>query len=92
MITFNKDISKKNTKSNPKNTPFTSTLMAATGILLFSFAGITEVEAAQTLYKTIKVQNQEIFYREAGAVSLENIKGSTSCQLHLSTPSKFSCC
>lgn len=46
-----------NSKSNVKNNQFTSYLMAvATGVLIFGFAGVTEVEAAQTLHKTINVQ------------------------------------
>jgi len=54
-------------KENTKKNQFKSYLMAAaTGVLMFSFSGMTEVEASQTLHKSIKVQNQDIFYREAG--------------------------
>jgi len=53
-------------KNSIKNNTFKSYLMAAAGVLMFSFGGINEVEAAQTLHKTIKVQDQDIFYREAG--------------------------
>ena len=54
-------------KSTTENNRFKNYLLAATGVLMFSFAGIQDVEAAQTLHKTIKVQNQDIFYREAGS-------------------------
>ena len=65
---------KDNSKSNAKNNQFSSYLMAAaTGALIFGFTGITEVKAAQTLHKTIKVQNQDIFYREAGSEHKETI-------------------
>ncbi len=43
-----------------------STLITTAGALLLGFSSINHVEAAQTLHKTIKVQNQDIFYREAG--------------------------
>ncbi len=58
-------------KATQKNNPFKSYLMAAAGVLMFNFSGVADVEAAQTLHKTIKVQNQDIFYREAG---MENKK------------------
>lgn len=41
-------------------------LVTAAAFLLIGLAGISSVEAAPTLHKTIKVQNQDIFYREAG--------------------------
>jgi pimeloyl-ACP methyl ester carboxylesterase len=46
-------------------------LITAAAFLVFGLAGIGPVEAAPTLHKTIKVQNQDIFYREAG---IENKK------------------
>ncbi len=58
-------------KATQKNNPFKSYLMAAAGVIMFNFSGVADVEAAQTLHKTIKVQNQDIFYREAG---MENKK------------------
>ena len=55
------------TKTHPENNRFKSYLMAAAGVVMFNFAGMQNVEATQTLHKTIKVQNQDIFYREAGS-------------------------
>jgi len=53
-------------KSSTKNNNFKGSIIAAAGAFMFSLAGVTPAEAAQTLHKTIKVQNQDIFYREAG--------------------------
>ena len=41
-------------------------LLSAFGMLALFVVSITEIQAAQTLHKTIKVQGQDIFYREAG--------------------------
>lgn len=41
-------------------------LLSALGVLALSVVSITEIQASQTLHKTIKVQDQDIFYREAG--------------------------
>lgn len=54
------------TKLIVKNRKFSNYLMATASVLLLGFSSINHVEAAQTLHKTIKVQNQDIFYREAG--------------------------
>ena len=48
-------------------------LMATAGVLLLGLSSVSDVEAAQTLHKTIKVQNQDIFYREAGTENKETI-------------------
>jgi len=60
-------------KKSDKSNTFRSYLMAAAGVLMFNFSGITDVEAAQTLHKTITVQDQEIFYREAGVGNKKTI-------------------
>jgi pimeloyl-ACP methyl ester carboxylesterase len=60
-------------KANIENSRVKNYLMAAAGVLMFSFADIPDVEAAQTLHKTIKVQNQDIFYREAGTENKKTI-------------------
>jgi pimeloyl-ACP methyl ester carboxylesterase len=62
-----------NVKSTISNNRFKSYLMAAAGVLMFSTAGINDVEAAQTFHKTMKVQDQDIFYREAGTEHKETI-------------------
>jgi len=41
-------------------------LLSAFGMLALFVVSIAEIQAAQTLHKTIKVQGQDIFYREAG--------------------------
>jgi pimeloyl-ACP methyl ester carboxylesterase len=48
-------------------------LAATVGTIALSIAGIEAVNAAQTLHKTIKVQDQEIFYREAGVENKKTI-------------------
>lgn len=48
-------------------------LAATVGSIALSIAGIEAVNAAQTLHKTIKVQDQEIFYREAGVENKKTI-------------------
>ena len=53
-------------KSTKKNNTFKRYLLAATGILMLNFTGVNAAQAGQTLHKTIKVQDQDIFYREAG--------------------------
>jgi len=40
--------------------------LAAASALIFSFSAMSNIEAAQTLHKTIEVEGQTIFYREAG--------------------------
>jgi pimeloyl-ACP methyl ester carboxylesterase len=60
-------------RNEAKNNPFKSYLVAAAGALMLSFVGINDVEAAQTLYKTMKIQNQDIFYREAGVENEKTI-------------------
>jgi pimeloyl-ACP methyl ester carboxylesterase len=54
------------TKITMKKNRFSQYLMATAGVLLLGLTSVSHVEAAQTLHKTIKVQNQDIFYREAG--------------------------
>ncbi|EPJ49639.1 MAG: alpha/beta fold family hydrolase [Osedax symbiont Rs2] len=41
-------------------------LAAAASVLVFGLSSISHVSAAQTLHKTIEIQDQQIFYREAG--------------------------
>ena len=41
-------------------------LAAAASVLIFGLSSLSSVSAAQTLHKTIQVQDQKIFYREAG--------------------------
>lgn len=41
-------------------------LLTTLGVLALSLVSIAELQASQTLHKTINVENQEIFYREAG--------------------------
>jgi pimeloyl-ACP methyl ester carboxylesterase len=60
-------------KPNIEINRFKSYLIAAAGVLMFSVAGINDAEASQTLHKTMKVQNQDIFYREAGTEHKETI-------------------
>ncbi len=47
-------------------------LLAASSLIL-SLSSIATVQAAQTLHKTIKVQGQDIFYREAGVDNKKTI-------------------
>jgi hypothetical protein len=49
------------------------TLFAAASILMLSVASINSAQASQTLHKTVTVQGQEIFYREAGANNKQTI-------------------
>lgn len=48
-------------------------LLAATSILMLNFSGVSAAQAEQTLHKTIKVQDQDIFYREAGVHNKKTI-------------------
>ena len=67
-----KTIYKDNINSNPIHAGTAKRyLISAAAILMFGLASISPVEAAQTLHKTVKVQDQNIFYREAG---IENKK------------------
>ncbi len=59
--------------NNNSNNTYRSYLMAAAGVLMFNFGGMTGAEAAQTLHKTITVQDQEVFYREAGVGNKKTI-------------------
>ena len=54
-------------------TKFKKHLMTAAGVLALTFSGITDVRASQTLHKTIEVEQQQIFYREAGDKSAPTI-------------------
>jgi pimeloyl-ACP methyl ester carboxylesterase len=60
-------------KSTIETNRFKSYLMAAAGVLMFNTVSINDAEAAQTFHKTMKVQNQDIFYREAGTEHKETI-------------------
>ena len=60
-------------KSTKKNNTFKRYLLAATGILMLNFIGVNAAQAGQTLHKTIKVQDQDIFYREAGVQNKKTI-------------------
>ncbi len=53
-------------KLTTRNNSLKSSLITAASVLMFSFASISHVEAAPTLHKMLKVQNQDVFYREAG--------------------------
>ena len=64
---------KKITELLTKQIKFKNNLIAATTILMLSFTAINTVEASPTLHKTLKVQNQDIFYREAGTEHKETI-------------------
>lgn len=66
MNTLYKFTNKSANKSAKNSNSFKSYLMAAAGVLMFNLGGINDVEASQTLHKTINVQGQDIFYREAG--------------------------
>ncbi|MEW6997223.1 alpha/beta fold hydrolase [Colwelliaceae bacterium BS250] len=55
------------------NSTFKRYLLAATGVLMLSFTGVNAAQAGQTLHKTIKVQDQDIFYREAGVDNKKTI-------------------
>ncbi|MCJ8338607.1 MAG: alpha/beta hydrolase [Pseudomonadales bacterium] len=46
--------------------PASSYLVAAASVLMLGLTSISPASAAQTLHKTITVQDQQIFYREAG--------------------------
>jgi len=48
-------------------------LLASVALLTIMLSGVQSANAAQTLHKTIDVQGQEIFYREAGAGNDETI-------------------
>lgn len=50
-----------------------SYLMLVAGVLMISVASTGPVQASQTLHKTIKVQGQDIFYREAGVENKKTI-------------------
>lgn len=45
---------------------FKTTLIAAAGALTLAISGLSEAQASPTLHNTIKVAEQDIFYREAG--------------------------
>lgn len=64
-----------NTSSNlfDKQTSVKNHLIAAAGVLALAIAGISDVRASQTLHKTIEVEGQQIFYREAGEKSAPTI-------------------
>jgi len=49
------------------------TLFAAASILMLSTASINTAHASETLHKTINVQGQEVFYREAGVDNKKTI-------------------
>jgi pimeloyl-ACP methyl ester carboxylesterase len=61
------NISKKKTNTLHKY------LMLFTGSLMLTLGGMTSVQATSTEYKTIEVQSQNIFYREAGDKSAPTI-------------------
>ncbi|MFT5677055.1 MAG: pimeloyl-ACP methyl ester carboxylesterase, partial [Paraglaciecola sp.] len=67
------NISDLETKLFTKATQFKSYLIAAATILAISFSSTKNAEASQTLHKTITVQNQDIFYREAGVGNAKTI-------------------
>ena len=73
MIHLKEKIMKNLIRNEARNNRFKSYLMAAAGVLMLSVVGINDVEAAQTLYKTMKIQNQDIFYREAGVENEKTI-------------------
>ncbi len=52
---------------------FRNTLMATVGVMALGMGSVDKVEAAQTFHKTMQVEGQEIFYREAGAKDLPTI-------------------
>lgn len=54
-----------------KYNSFKRYLVATAGVLMFSVASMGQAQTTPTLHKTIKVQDQDIFYREAG---IENKK------------------
>ena len=56
-----------------KATKFKSYLIAAATILAISFSSAKNVEASPTLHTTTVVQNQDIFYREAGVWNTKTI-------------------
>jgi pimeloyl-ACP methyl ester carboxylesterase len=58
---------------NVNTTSFRHYLLAATSAIIFTFSGISAAAASKTLHKTIEVQGQEIFYREAGTENEETI-------------------
>ena len=61
------NISNKKTKTPHKY------LMLLTASLMLTLGGMTSVQATPTEYKTIDVQSQNIFYREAGDKSAPTI-------------------
>jgi pimeloyl-ACP methyl ester carboxylesterase len=54
-------------QSSTNKRSFKRYLAAAASIFVLNFGSINAAEASQTLHKTIKIENQDIFYREAGA-------------------------
>ena len=52
--------------NSTNSSPAKSYLVAAASILMLGLTSIGPASAAQTLHKTITVQDQQIFYREAG--------------------------
>lgn len=60
------------TKTIENKAPIKRAILAAS-ILALSFSGINTSLASQTLHKTIEVQGQEVFYREAGAENKQTI-------------------
>ncbi len=56
-----------------KYNSFKRYLVATAGVLMFSVASMGQAQATQTLHKTIKVQDQDIFYREAGVENKKTI-------------------
>jgi len=64
---------KTNLVTNNKMPKLKNYLIAATSALVMSFQGISLAHAEQTLHKTIKVGNQDIFYRESGADNKKTI-------------------
>ncbi|KGK01192.1 alpha/beta fold hydrolase [Thalassotalea sp. ND16A] len=61
-----KTLLKATTSNGQSNGTIKSYLIAAAGVLMFGFGGINTAQAGQTFHKSIKVQQQDIFYREAG--------------------------
>lgn len=61
------------TTTHDKGITMKQTLFAAASFLMLSATSINTVHASETLHKTIKVQGQEVFYREAGADNKQTI-------------------
>ncbi len=59
--------------TTPNKRSIKSYLVAAAGVFILNFGGVNLAKASQTLHKTIKVQNQDIFYREAGVENEKTI-------------------